>query len=186
MIQGLQTFKEFFKDFQDDYVIIGGLATAMIMIELFAKHSNDSAIMQDNHIIPIKTPENYKYLSAILLDNEYFSLLVDYTRKFDGLHIATQEVLIPLKIFAYLNLVNNQQQDYKKHFNDVIKLISLLDEDDKIILTNKPLSDMQEFLQILEATPENRIKDILYSANILNITRQDIIDGLVNAYGLKE
>jgi hypothetical protein len=32
---------------------------------------------------------------------------------------------------------------------------------------------MQEFLQILEATPENRIKDILYSANILNITRQE-------------
>ena len=252
MIQGLQTFKEFFKDFQDDYVIIGGLATAMIMneldfvfratkdidmviisnnnekfiiklldfideagyktkqrsdnknkhnlfrfldsddknypfmIELFAKHSNDSVIMKDNHIVPIQNPENYKYLSAILLDDEYFSLLVDYTRKIDGLHIATQEVLIPLKIFAYLNLVNNQQQDYKKHFNDVIKLISLLDEDDKIILTNKPLSDMQEFLQILEATPENRIKDILYSANILNITRQDIIDGLINAYGLKE
>ena len=115
MIQGLRTFKEFFKDFQDDYVIIGGLATAMIMneldfvfratkdidmviisnnnekfiiklldfideagyktkqrsdnknkhnlfrfldsddknypfmIELFAKHSNDSAIMKDNY-----------------------------------------------------------------------------------------------------------------------------------------
>ena len=67
----------------------------------------------------------------------------------------------------------------------MIKLISLLDEDDKIILTNKPLNDMQEFLNILKVTPESRIKDILLSANILNITKQDIVDGIVNAYGLK-
>lgn len=34
MIQGITNFTEYFKDNSDDYVVIGGLATAMIMNDL--------------------------------------------------------------------------------------------------------------------------------------------------------
>ncbi len=34
MIQGIAKFTEYFKDNSDDYVVIGGLATAMIMHDL--------------------------------------------------------------------------------------------------------------------------------------------------------
>lgn len=34
MIQGIEKFRAFFEGFENDYVIIGGLATAMVMNEL--------------------------------------------------------------------------------------------------------------------------------------------------------
>ena len=34
MVQGLDKFVEYFKDFKSDYVVIGGLATAMVMNQL--------------------------------------------------------------------------------------------------------------------------------------------------------
>ena len=171
MIQGITNFTKHFEEYNDDYVVIGGLATAMIMndlgfvaratkdidlvvvsnhnepfikkllefidiagyktkqrtandlrhnlfrfldsddksypeqIELFAIHNEDSQIVTDKHIIPIKTPDSYKYLSAILLDTDYFNLLIEHTTNIEGLHVATPEVLIPLKIHAHLNLL---------------------------------------------------------------------------------
>lgn len=72
-------------------------------------HSKDSSIITDKHIIPIKTPEFYDYLSAILLDKDYYNLLKQHTTNVDGLHVATAEVLIILKIHAHLNFKNFYQ-----------------------------------------------------------------------------
>jgi hypothetical protein len=204
MIQGIDSFTEYFKEYRSDYVVIGGLATAMIIhdlgfvaratkdidlvvisknneafikkllqyidlagyktrqrtddssrhnlfrfldsddksypeqIELFSIHDEDSDIVTDSHIIPIETPEYYKYLSAILLNTEYFNLLVTHTTEIEGLHIATPEVLIPLKAHAHINLLEMKHPDAKKHLTDIIRLATLLDDTIKLSLEGKP------------------------------------------------
>lgn len=250
MIQGITNFTKYFKEYENDYVVIGGLATAMVMndlgftaratkdidlvviakdneefikrllsfidmagyktkqktihdtkhnlfrfldsddkeypeqIELFAIHTSDSQIVKDSHIIPIQTPEYYDYLSAILLDTDYFNLLKQHTTNIEGLHVATPEVLIPLKIHAYLNLTKSQSQDSKKHLTDIVKLITLLDEEESIILTAKPKNDFLEFLPVFEELDENRIKNILKSAGVGKIEKETILNLLKNVYVL--
>ena len=232
MIQGITNFTDYFKEYNDDYVVIGGLATAMIMndlgfvaratkdidlvvisknnekfilrllsfikvagyktkqrtvnsskhnlfrfldsedktypeqIELFAIHDEDSAIVKDSHIIPITTPEFYNYLSAILLDKDYFELLIEHTTNIDGLHVATPEVLIPLKIHAHINLLKESHPDAKKHLTDVIRLATMLDEETKVILKDNPKKDYLDFLPLLEAVEPNTIRNVLKSAGV--------------------
>jgi len=248
MTQGIDSFTEYFKEHSSDYVVIGGLATAMIMhdlgfiaratkdidlviisknneafikkllkyidvagyktrqrtnnsskhnlfrffdsddksypeqIELFAIHDENSEIVTNSHIIPIETPEYYSYLSAILLDTEYFNLLVRHTTEVEGLHIATPEVLIPLKAHAHLNLLEMKHPDAKKHLTDIIRLATLLDDTTKVSLEGKPQEDFVAFMPILEKIDENRIKNILRSAGISNVSREDVINVLISVY----
>lgn len=248
MTQGIDSFTEYFKEHSSDYVVIGGLATAMVMhdlgftaratkdidlvvisknneafikkllqyidvagyktrqrtndssrhnlfrfldsedksypeqIELFAIHNEDSEIVTDSHIIPIETPEYYKYLSAILLDTEYFNLLVTHTAEVEGLHIATPEVLIPLKAHAHLNLLEIGHQDAKKHLNDIIRLATLLDDTNKVTLTGVPKEDFTMFMPIIEGIDENRVKNILESAGINNVSKVLILKILNSVY----
>ena len=248
MIQGITNFTEYFKDNSDDYVVIGGLATAMVMndlgfiaratkdidlvviskdnedflkkllrfidiagyktkqrtdndtrhnlfrffdsedktypeqIELFAIHEADSEIIIDGHIIPIETPEYYDFLSAILLDTDYFNLLVKYTTKLDGLHVATPEALIPLKIHAYLNLAEAGKSKAKKHFTDVIRLITMLDEDDTVKLEGEPSKDFIKFLPILEQANGSTIRQILETSRIGKIKKEVIFNQLKSVY----
>lgn len=250
MIQGLVSFTEYFKEYEDHYVVIGGLATAMVMndlgftaratkdidlvviskeneefikrllsfidiagyqtkqrtnndsrrnlfrfldsedknypeqLELFAIHSDDSQIAKDNHIIPIQTPQYYDYLSAILLDTDYFNLLIEHTTNIEGLHVATPEVLIPLKIHAYLNLTKSGSQDAKKHLRDIVKLITLLDEDERVILEGEPKKDFLEFLPIFEEIEENRIKNILKNTGVGKIHKETILELIKSVYVL--
>ena len=251
MIQGLVSFTDFFEEYSKDYVVIGGLATAMVMndlgfvaratkdidlvvisknneefikkllgfievagyktkqrtdndsrhnlfrfldsddktypeqIELFAIHTQDSEIVKDSHIIPITTPEFYNYLSAILLDKDYFELLIEHTTNIEGLHVATPEVLIPLKIHAHINLLKDKHPDAKKHLTDVIRLATMLDDETDVLLTDNPKKDYLEFLPLLEAVEPNTIRNILKSAGVGKI-QKSIKELLENVYTISK
>jgi hypothetical protein len=246
MIQGLDLFTDFFHENKNDYVVIGGLATVMIMndlgflaratkdidlviisknnedfiekllkfiekagyktkqrttndtkhnlfrflnsedksypeqLELFAIHNENSKIVTDKNIIPIQTNEDYKYLSAILLDGDYYNLLLEHTTFIENLHIATPEVLIPLKIHAYLNLIKTQNA--KKHLQDIIRLTTLLDDEDSVLLKGKVKEDFQNFVPLLMDVDNSRIKSILKSSKIFNISKDMILDILNRVY----
>lgn len=248
MIQGLAKFQSHFQDFSEDYVIIGGLATALLMdnygflaratkdidlvviakdnevflkqllvfikeagyrtkqrthhdtrhnlfrfldsddkeypeqIELFAVHDHDSVLLQDQFIIPIETPEYYRYLSAILLDLDYYTLLIQHTTVLDGLHIATPEALIPLKMHAHLNLLQSPHHYDGKHLKDVIKLAALLSDDSKVELFGRVKEDFQVFMKILHQEDSQRIHQLLTSMNVMNLIKEDILDVLRRAY----
>ncbi len=248
MIQGIDKFKEYFKEDMDNYVIIGGLATALIaqdlgflaratkdidlvviskdneefikkllrfikeagyktkqrtkndskhnlfrfldsedktypeQLELFAIHDENSQIITDKHIIPIETPEFYDYLSAILLDKDYFDLLINHTTNMDGLHIATAEVLIPLKIHAHLNLIGGTANYDGKHLNDVIRLVSFLDAENKVKLNGNPKSDFIKFLPIFEEVEEEKINNIFKSMKGTSFSKEDLVKLLNYTY----
>ncbi len=248
MIQGLAKFKNYFRDFSEDYVVIGGLATALFMdnygfiaratkdidlvvisknneaflkklllfineagyktkqrtnnqsrhnlfrffdsdhkeypeqIELFAVHDENSVITNDHHIIPIKTPEFYHYLSAILLDLDYYTLLLKHTTFLDGLHIATPEVLIPLKMHAHLNLIESRHHYDGKHLKDVIKLSALLEPDAKVELLGKTKEDFTHFLALLQQEDSQKVKQILASMNAGTLEKENILELLKSCY----
>ena len=248
MIQGLDFFRDYFKEFKDDYIIIGGLATAMNMhelgfvfratkdidlvvvtkdneiflkrlllfikeakyqtkqrtnnsnrknlfrflnsdnknypeqIELFASYSEDSVLIKDNTIIPIKTPQYYDYLSAILLNGDYYNLLLKYTAVVNGLHIATPEVLIPLKAHAYLNLTTVGSSSAKKHLNDIVKLATILDEEKQVILDGLPKEDMQKIIPVVSNLKDDRVKQLLKSVGINRVDKELIIEVIEKVY----
>ena len=248
MIQGIESFTAYFSDYEKDYIVIGGLATAMNMhelgfvfratkdidlvvvakeneaflkkllsyideagyttkqrtdnsnrknlfrfldstdknypeqIELFATHDANSVLLADRHIIPIQTPEDYAYLSAILLDSDYFKLLLHHSTVIDGLHVATPEVLIPLKAHAYLNLTEAGSRDAKKHMNDIVKLATLLDGDSKVVLSGLSRHDMDIFFPILSALPEDKIRQLLKSIGVVGVRKEDILDVMQSVY----
>lgn len=248
MVRGIATFVEYFKDYREDYIVIGGLATAMVMhdlgftsratkdidlvvvsknnegfikallkfieegqyrtkertansdrhnlfrffdstdaeypeqIELFAIHDEDSAIIHDSTIIPIETPEFYPYLSAILLNSDYFNLLIQHTDVIDGLHVATPTALIPLKIHAYLNLIDTRRSDAEKHLRDVVKLAAVLSDEQSVELQGEPQNDFEAFMSVLNALDEHRVEQVLESAGIKAVLKADVIKILELVY----
>ncbi len=250
MIQGIDKFKEFFQGYEENYIIIGGLATAMVMndlgfifratkdidlvvlsnnneaflkrvlhfieeanyktkqrtdnpsrhnlfrfcdsedrtypeqLELFAIHDENSSIASNRHIIPIKTPEFYSYLSAILLDKDYYDLLIKHSTNIEGLHVATAEILIPLKIHAHLNLINTQHHYDNKHIKDIIRLCTVLDGEEKVQLRGRPSIDFKNFLPVFNSFEEDRVKNILKSSQISNVTKKDLLELLKQTYQL--
>lgn len=251
MVRGIATFVEYFKEYRDDYIVIGGLATAMVMhdlgftsratkdidlvvvsknneafikallkfieagqyrtkertdnsdrhnlfrffdsssleypeqIELFAIHEEDSVIIRDTTIIPIETPESYPYLSAILLNTDYFKLLVEHTDIIDGLHVATPAALIPLKIHAYNNLIQTRKGDAKKHLKDVIKLAAALTEEQTVELRGEPKKDFEDFMSVIQIMDEHRVEQILESAGMKAVFKEDVLDTLKLVYRLE-
>lgn len=125
-------------------------------------------------------------MSAILLDKDYFELLIEHTTEIDGLHVATPEVLIPLKMHAHLNLLKVEHPDNKKHLRDVIKLSSLLDDETSVNLKGEPKNDFLEFIPILEEVDEQRVQDILRGINPAGrLTKEVIIKLLKSIYILE-
>ncbi len=249
MVKGIEVFKEYFHDYNDAYIIIGGLATAMVMkelgfifratkdidlvvvvqdnepflkkllqfievggyetrertknsdhhnlfrflkpsnsaypyqVELFAIHKSDSVLVTNHHIIPIETPENYPYLSAILLDSDYFGLLIQHADDIDGIRVASAVALIPLKIHAHLNLKELGHPDAKKHLKDIIRLAAILHEEDRIELGGLPAKEFTLFIPFLEEVSEERIVDVLQDNQIYNVVKDDIIKELERVYG---
>lgn len=248
MIQGLAKFQAHFRHYTEDYVIIGGLATALLMdnygflaratkdidlvviskdnegflkqllafiheagyqtkqrtkndtrhnlfrfldsedkeypeqIELFAVHDHDSVLLQDQFIIPIETPEYYLYLSAILLDSDYYKLLIEHTTMIDGLKIATPEVLIPLKMHAHVNLIQSPHHYDGKHLKDVIKLTALLSEDAKVELFGRVKEDFYAFMEILKNENAQRIHQLLVSMNVSSLKKEDVLSILHSCF----
>ncbi len=151
-------------------------------IELFAVHDEGSILLKDQHIIPIETPEFYHYLSAILLDADYYKLLMQYTTVMDGLHIATPEVLIPLKMYAHLNLMESPHHYDGKHLKDVIKLSALLGDDSQVTLLGRPKEDIARFMPLLEQEDPKKIKQILGSMNVHNLNKDAVLGILTSVY----
>ena len=248
MVKGIEVFQEHFRGYDDAYIIIGGLATAMVMkelgflfratkdidlvvvvqdneaflkkllqlidqggydtrqrtentdrhnlfrflkpsdtsypeqIELFAIHSSESVLVTDHHIIPIDTPENYPYLSAILLNNDYFNLLIQHSDNIDGIRVASAVALIPLKIHAHLSLKKSGNSDAKKHMRDIMRLAAILHEEDRIELSGLPEEEFELFMPLLSEVSEETVIDVLENSNMSDVAKEDIIDELNRVY----
>lgn len=128
------------------------------MIELFSRKIDAIHIPEDAVLTPLPLDEDISSLSAILLDDDYYSFLQSGRVQIDGVTVLGTEYLIPFKAKAWLDLAERKtrgehidRKNIRKHRNDVFRLTDLLDPRRRISTPDTVLQDMNCFiLQMLK------------------------------------
>jgi hypothetical protein len=140
---GTREFHRFFKPETDRYPF---------MLELFSRAPDGMVLFDDQRIVPVALEETVASLSAILMDDDYYRLVIDNRYENDGLSLIGAGGLIPLKARAWLDLTRRKanalavdEDDIRKHRNDVFRLALTLAGDGPGI-TPGVGRDLREFL----------------------------------------
>ncbi|EGO6085841.1 TPA: hypothetical protein ACNKKJ_002638 [Enterococcus faecalis] len=110
-------------------------------------------------------------LSALLLDKDYYDILLQGKINVDGYSVLDSKRLIVFKAKAWLDLTKKREQgtlhvdsrNIKKHLNDIARLLGSLEDLNSIPLNERVQEDMIEFLDVLKT----RIDDIPQNEDIL-------------------
>ena len=101
-------------------------------LELFARTPDKLDIDEGVHLTPIPTDDDLSSLSAILMNEDYYSYTVQHSMEHNGIKIADTSSLIVLKTRAFLvwtqkraDGIQGVKKHIKKHKNDVFRLIPL-------------------------------------------------------------
>lgn len=111
-------------------------------------------------------------LSALLLDKDYYELLVKGKIIIDGYSVLDSKYLIVFKAKAWLDLTQKREsgighvdrRNIRKHLNDIARLVGSLPDLDSVSLNTRVQEDMMKFLEELQTKideiPQN--EDILF------------------------
>lgn len=154
-----------------------------VMIELFASLPSGIKLYENQQIIPISKKEGVDSLSAILVDDEYFSLIKKNIEKTgDGFPILGTLGLIPLKAHAYIDLKTKGEDSkkWKKHRSDIINLaVTSLDGQKKETLLGKVLEDFKAFISQMKSELD---ESIVQGATDQKINPVKVIEILENTF----
>jgi len=124
------------------------------MIELFSRQPDQIRLFEGQDIVPINIGEDSSSLSAILVNDDYYHLILNTRESRDGLPMVRIEGLIPLKAHAWLDLTRRNKAgdvvdtaDIKKHRNDVFRLALILPEGGRATLPDSIRTDLSEFIE---------------------------------------
>lgn len=156
-------------------------------IELFSRNPDLINIDEEIHLTPIPTPDDLSSLSAILLDNEYYGLILAHSTEIDGLHRANIESLICLKAKAYLEIAERikagSKEDSKllrKHKGDIFRLGAMLSEGDQFELPGSIKNDMTNFTK--DITEELPGKELFRNMGIGRISPERVLSQIIKAF----
>jgi hypothetical protein len=226
MVHGLEKFKEYFKDYTNQYVFIGGTACDILMdelgasfratkdldivliiealdvsfgenfwkfiedggyqnkekstgenqfyrftdprdssfpkmIELFSKLPSGFELKFNTGVTPIHITESIISLSAILLNDDYYDLLINGKKKIDGYSLIDIETVILFKIKAWLDMKEKvysgehvDSKNIKKHKNDVFRLLANVTASSRVETGKEIQKDIIQFIdQIKDDKP---------------------------------
>jgi hypothetical protein len=126
------------------------------MIELFTRRSEVIQLPDDATLTPLHVDENISSLSAILLDNDYYSFLCSGKIIIDGVTVLAPSYLIPFKAKAWLDLSKRKSlgeqidsKNIRKHKNDVFRLTDLINPDIKIQTPKTVIEDIHNFIDMM-------------------------------------
>ena len=223
MVRGLDTFREYFRGFENQYVLIGGAACDILfannegqfratrdldmvlivealtpefgekfwefveagqyrnkatsvgkpqfyrfdkpekeaypkMIELFAR--TDFELKEMDGLTPIHIDDEVSSLSAILLNEDYYNVLLAGREVVQELSVLRPEYLILFKAKAYLDLSdriekgeNVDSRDIRKHKNDILRIAVEFVLESVSTLPTTVINDMEQFISRLESEP---------------------------------
>jgi hypothetical protein len=132
------------------------------MIELFSKIPNEFKHSFERGLTPIHIDESIVSLSAILLNNDYYDLLIQGKRMLDGYSLIEIETVILFKIKAWLDMKERKEagedidtKNIKKHKNDVFRLLANASPTSRLELSSGNKNDVIQFIeQIKEDKPD--------------------------------
>lgn len=125
-------------------------------IELFSRLP-DYHLEVPNGIIPIHIDNQTSSLSAILLDDTYYNFMLKGRTIIDGLNVLQAAYLIPFKMYAWLNLIQQKAEgrevndkDIRKHKYDVFRLLQIIPANARIDAGEAIRADIRAFLVAME------------------------------------
>ena len=130
-------------------------------IEIFKKRFET-----DTGIIPIHIEDDISSLSAILLDENYYDLMMEGRIVVNGIPVLDSAYLIVFKMYAFMNLESEKkkgnfvkERDYKKHKYDVFRLLQIIDRNKKIFLVPEIKKMVNSFCDFMsqEEIPYNNL-----------------------------
>jgi len=132
------------------------------MIEIFSRQPSGLDLAVGQAIVPIDLDDQLSSLSAILMDESYYRLILHSRILAAGLPIITVDGLIPLKARAWLDLTQQQAEgksvdgdDIRKHRRDVFRLAAALPAERGPALAKVIRDDLREFVSAFPAeSPE--------------------------------
>ncbi len=157
-----------------------------VMIELFSKRPDFQFDHPEVHLTPIFVSEEVSSLSAIMLDNDYYQLMLEGRRTLDGISVLDTAYLIPFKVKAWMDLSRRKQEgmhvndrDLRKHKNDVFRLFSIVNPTKRIKVSDSVAGEMNAFV--------NAMMDLdidMKELGISDFTKNDILNALREIYGI--
>lgn len=148
------------------------------MIELFSRLPDDLELKFNTGLTPIHIDESIISLSAILLNDLYYDLLVRGRRTVDGYSVIEIETVILFKIKAWLDMKNRSEaglqvdaHNIKKHRNDIFRLLANVLPSSRIEVDKKIRNDVFQFLdRILQDQPN------LMALGIRNVSLYEMLE----------
>lgn len=152
-----------------------------VQVELFSRNPDLLDLDERVHLIPVPTPDDLSSLSAILLDEAYYQMVIDHSEIVSGIHWASIEALICLKAKAYNDILrrieeggNEDRKLLRKHKSDVFRLGILLAESDVYTLPDQVSEDLKVFLDLIgDDLPD---KSIYREMGIAGIASNNVFD----------
>ena len=152
------------------------------MIELFAR--TDTVLHPNVSLIPLHIDDAVSSLSAILLNQDYYQLLMRGRKVIDGVSVLSASYLIPFKAKAWLDLndkknagVHVDSRDIKKHRNDVLRIVAELPLEERIVLPAMIKEDMSLFAEFMQDESLD-----LKTLGLPNVKLKDLIELLKEIY----
>lgn len=128
------------------------------MIELFSRKPGGIDIPDGHIYTKVPVEEDDLSLSAILLDDDYYTALQTSRTVLNGISILSEDLLIPFKAKAFLDLAKRKSEgeplsdkQINKHRNDVFRLAQLLPADLRIEIADSIRNDLGQFLDTVRA-----------------------------------
>ena len=156
------------------------------MLELFSRTPDALPIAGDGHLTPIPINDEISSLSAILLDEAYYSWIQSGRRLIEELPVVAPTHLIPLKVRAWLDLRTRKEageeigsRSIQKHKNDVFRLFQVIDPETDLNPPRCIVDDMRIFLDKMATEEVN-----LEALGLRNISVETLLEGLRKLYGV--
>jgi len=126
------------------------------MLELFCRKPKKIKLQFDSHLAPVHISDNIASLSAILLNDSYYDLLLKGKSAIDGFSVLKLEYIILFKIRAWLDLMKKVQdgikidsRSIKKHKNDIFRLLINVSPSSRNEIDSAIHEDVNQFLELI-------------------------------------
>lgn len=130
------------------------------MIEIFSRKPAALEVAEGQRVVPVTLDEGTASLSAILLDDDYYSLIMSQRTQDNDLPRVNPAALIPLKARAWLDLTKREKEgqkvdtkDIAKHRADVFRIAATLQGEPGPRIPDSIRVDLEAFLEAFP--PEN-------------------------------
>lgn len=128
-----------------------------VMIELFSRRPDFQIDHPEVHLTPLPVSDELSSLSAIMLDDNYYRLMLAGRKTVDGVSVLGAEYLMLFKMKAWLDLRQKKadgshvnERDLKKHKNDVFRLFPLAEPTVQIAITSAVKVDVEQFINAMK------------------------------------